>query len=468
MNSISTFLNTIINPADKPRTIWLWSIPIIVLSCLATVYLGSKIYLAFGLILLCIFAFRWEWFLFYLFLAVEPLTTLIFWNYKTYINYFILVLIVFFWLARKILFPGKRFEVSVELLLYSIVFMAFTLLTSLHGGLTRDEIEAIIRFLFFFGLVLIIYDIYQPRDTPILMAFASIPLVIQLYYMIKEFSNTTSIPELLMLYRLKPTGYFDNINGYAGILINILPFWIAVVIWSRRKWLRMIALALSLILSAGLLLSNSRAAFAGMILTVFMFFLWSKRLKTFLVICMIVLILFMSVPILKVIVSLAFRVEAGTTSRDEIWASTIQMIQKNFWFGVGIGNYTEEFTPYFPTVGVHNFFKEVSHAHNQILMQTAEMGIWGLLLILTLYYLPLRAGVKALRITTGSAEQKVLVYGVLSGILATFGRSFFELGMLAEGSFHPEIYFWTLFAMILKMSQNRFWDKSIYNNTTIP
>ena len=72
--------------------------------------------------------------------------------------------------------------------------------------------------------------------------------------------------------------------------------------------------------------------------------------------------------------------------------------------------------------------------------------------MLSLYFLPLRAGIRALK-NTGSTDNRIIVYGIIGGIIALYGRSIFEASaILGEGGLYPEILFWTLFVMLLKIA----------------
>jgi O-antigen ligase len=144
------------------------------------------------------------------------------------------------------------------------------------------------------------------------------------------------------------------------------------------------------------------------------------------------------------------RIEDRLTTRDEVWLNTVDMIKKNLWLGIGISNYHIEYMKYFKTAEQRRFFKFVPHAHNQVLHTTAQLGIIGFILVMILYYLPLKSGTRLIR-RMAVFEDKIVIYGILGGVVATYGRSLFEAsGMLKAGEFYPDILFWLLIVILLK------------------
>jgi len=157
-------------------------------------------------------------------------------------------------------------------------------------------------------------------------------------------------------------------------------------------------------------------------------------------------------PIASTLISVAFRFEVGTTHRTEIWANTIEMIRQNFWLGIGIGNYTETYDQYFALVYWRNIFGGgIDHAHNQFLSKTAELGIGGLLVMLYLYYFPIKHSIRIFKRPL-SREMKIIAVGAICGVIGMYVRSIFEAsGMLTEGALYPDMIFWILIVFILKI-----------------
>jgi len=421
-------------------------------SAIAIAYLGPKALFLPILLAVVYSSMKNEYFLAYLLLGLLPAISYLFWDLKAFIHYPLAVAVIFLWVVRKLMLRGRVIEFSPTLLVYIFLFMLAALVSSLHRGLTNDEMAALIRFTIFFSLIIALYDILKIKHILILITVLAIPLVLNLYFIYREYASSTDLLQFLLLYRVKPSGVFRNMNAYGGVVVAILPLWVSIAIWSRKPLLRATAILFSGLLTMGLLASNARAAFVGMFCAVVLFFIWLKRLRQLLAVSAAIAIILYAVPQFNAVINFAIRSEAGTTWRTEIWTGTFEIIRNNPLLGVGIGNYTEEFMPYFPTSGLRNFFKAIMHAHNQVLDKVAELGLAGIPLILALYYLPLRAALLALKLNKMNQNNKY-IYGVIAGLVALYVRSMFEIGLLQEGSIYPEIAFWLLFILALKMQQ---------------
>jgi len=440
----------IIPEGENSLFLFLSCLLILALITLSSVLIGAKTLAVIGLLLLVYVGFRYKKPLIFIFLGIAPITTFMFWDYKTYLNYSYAMLIILFWITRKLIVPKERIEISRPLMVFAAAFMFFAILSDLNGGVNTREIAALIRFVFFFTYVMIFYDVFEMKDMMWVMAAIVSPLILELFYVLPAYANASGLFDALLLYRLKPTGYFDNANVYGGVLICVTPFWAALALWSKRKKIKYISAFLAVLLLLGLILSNARAAIFGALIVTILFSIWGKKVRYLVTGALILGIVFLSLPMLQALVKIGLRTEYGTTNRTEIWANTLIMISKHPILGVGLGNYSHEYMPYFPTVGMRNFFKALSHAHNQILAKTAELGIFGLFLMMYLYYFPAKTGFKVLTQIRGY-ENRLFIYGIVGGIIGMYGRTVFETGIIDEGSFYPDIIFWVLVAMVLKI-----------------
>lgn len=64
--------------------------------------------------------------------------------------------------------------------------------------------------------------------------------------------------------------------------------------------------------------------------------------------------------------------------RPMIWRATWDMIRDHLWWGVGLGAYSVAYTRYDRSAGL----ARVEHAHNDYLQLVAELGVWGIALLL--------------------------------------------------------------------------------------
>lgn len=118
---------------------------------------------------------------------------------------------------------------------------------------------------------------------------------------------------------------------------------------------------------------------------------------------------------------------AWSYPRFDAWKSGIKVVEKNIWFGVGIGDYEDELNEqYLLDNAIYNARNELN-PHNQFLQTIIETGVLGLLLLLILLLLPLR--------------NKNLNHFSLTFLLV-FGPAFFVESMMIRNSGAVSFSFW--------------------------
>jgi O-antigen ligase len=425
-----------------------------ILGCVTSIAFGIECFVIPVLILVTYFSFKYGMFLFCIFLITTPLAGMIFPNYSIKYSFLLVLVFLFFWIARKMILPREKLKLSVPLVVFSIAFMFVVLISALNYGLSAKEIMSIVKLSIFFLLVYAIYDIYQPRHLFWIMLSASIPMVIISFMLLLSYVQAGGWVAWVGLYRAKGGSFPGNVNAMAFIILILSLYWIALDIWCQRKAIRRFSGFMSVYLTFSLILTGARASFLGFILSALIFSYWAKKLKYLIVICLIGIVVLLSIPIFQTLFSVVFRFDTDISGRDEIWLNSIDMIKKDFWFGVGISNYQQSYRRYMDTIIWH--YKLLSpSAHNQILDFMAELGIMGLPMILILYYLPIRKGMISLR-KTRSIDDRGVIYGLLGALIAVYGRSIFEGGgMLIRPFLYPSILFWIILIVFLKIEESR-------------
>jgi O-antigen ligase len=441
------------NKSFSINSIWIYCVSSVLICSISTIIFGLKFELFFlAILVIALVLLDGKYFL-YLYISSFPVVLFF---YEKYINMFgfgLLVAMVFIWVSRKLLIREKPIF-SKTLIVFLVPLASLILVSALNNGITIGENGAIRRNILFFIFIFMIYDIYNPIDTIKYFIAMTIPVVLSSILVLFDFSQTRGLVEFYLLYRHRPSGLFYNGNVFAGAIIIVLPLWIALSVWYKNKGIRLFAIIVSIILSMGLLLTNSRAAFLGMALVTILFLYWARKLKYLVITAAIVFAILAALPQARFITYVALRVDQGVSFRDKIWATSMNMIAKNPWLGIGLGNFTTEYNKYFTSISERRFFVTgVPHAHNQIIGKTAELGILGLFATLVLYYLPIRSGVKAFRKMKNSND-KIVILGIIGGIIAIYGRSIFESsGIFTEGRLYPDMLFWILFIMLLKIHE---------------
>jgi O-antigen ligase len=443
-------------PAEaRFRSVLPGSAAIIIICAVGVAVIGMESLAILPVILLVFLSLKYRNFLLYLFLATVPITANMFRPINAAYSYALVLLIMFLWLSRKLILEKEKICIWSPLVVFAISFLFVVLLSSLKGGISKTELAVMIRFLIFFPFLFVLYDFLNPRDIFKIVLSISIPLLFSAYFVFSTYLHAGGLFELMDLFRRKPAGFFTNSNVFAIPLIIVTPFWMALTWWHRSRFIKMLSLAIFLILFLALISGNSRAAFVGFFITVFLLAAWARKIRYLLALCSIVVIIIFSSPLVKTMVFASLRAESGSSGRVEVWKNSVNIISQNFWLGVGIGNFAEAYDPYYETAWERGFLQSaMGHSHNQLLTKMVEMGFLGFFITLAIYYLPIREAIRAVR-RVRTIEDRAAVYGIIGGLIAIYGRSIFEgTGMLSSGGFYPDILFWIFFILLVKIAKS--------------
>ena len=388
-----------------------------------------------------------------LFLAVAPFVITLELSIINFYNYGFVLWIGFLWSAKR-LTASSPFSIRYSQILIAFaalsIFLVF--ISIIPEGINNSEFLAIIRFILFFGIVLMLYDILDRKDIFSIIIAMSIPVIVASYFIFSVYSHSLNLVSILELLRYKVTGFLPNANYFGLLLMIVLPFWISILLWWDNLSARISAGVMVAIFSLAMILTNSRSAILGFIVSLFAFSVWTKKTRYFIGISLLVVAFFVLVPQAHALLTAAFRLDRGTSSRTDIWSNTIEMIKENFWLGVGMGNYREVFYTYYSLGWERGFYGHMPHAHNFILSKIAEFGIFGICIIGAIYYLPMRVCLRALKLCK-TLKDTAIMRAFTAVLISYYVHSIFEGGgMLQEARLYPEIIFWILFILALKMN----------------
>jgi|WetSurMetagenome_2_1015567.scaffolds.fasta_scaffold48888_2 O-antigen ligase len=425
-----------------------------ILSSVSILILGIKSLYILGGILILFAVIKFEIFpLLLLFLAEGPVTIL-FRSKASLIIYSIVFLIITKWALIKLMKENPTIQYSKTLLVFSLCFLAVSLLSVINGPMTSVEIVGFGKLVIFFILANIIYDIYEPKNTLTILVSVLIPIFIMSMFIIVRYLQASSLIDLVMLFRSKGNTFYwpINFNAFAAKIVLILPFCWAMSLFSESINQKIFYNILAVLISIALVLSAARAALFGFLVAIIVLMVLAKKTKYLISITFFLLLVLIIFPQIITIVSIAMRVELGTTGRTVIWADMLKLIQKNFLFGIGIDSFQEVYFLNFPLV--HWMERIVPHdAHNQILDWTVRLGILGFPLAISVYYLSIKNGILAMKKYTGRNVRAVII-GIFGGIIAILARSLFESGalLLSNVFLFPAITYWLLLIMLVKIN----------------
>jgi O-antigen ligase len=263
-----------------------------------------------------------------------------------------------------------------------------------------------------------------------------------------------------------------NLNQLGGSLLYILPLGWAVALapWSRRAahisapawripWpVRALALALSALLTAALLLSQSRAAWAGMLAGLLCLLACRGREGQ----CAVLLVLValslgwffwgraQLAPALLQALEKSLPSAVGGISlagRVEIWRRAWECIMQQPLFGCGLGTFRLLDGVMRPSRTV--FDVGTAHAHNVFLQMGFDVGLPGLLAYLLLVYQAIRQSWRAL--LSHAPLLQALATGCLASLLAYHVYGVFDVVALGAKT---SVLFWGLLALPAALARN--------------
>ncbi len=426
------------------------SIFIFLLAVPASILFGLKalVLLFIPILLYSLMAYRYA--VLYLYFCAIPFVIYLSGDVKVVLNSAMAVFVIGFWLIRKLVVSQEGIEISKSLVQYFSVFILIMLISALNGGVTVDEAKAIIRIIIFIGMVFVVYDLVHREILVKLFIAISIPMAVSAIYLIYQYSQVSSAIDFLALYRLKPAGIYSNANILGGTVVCVIALWYYQARLSENIIIKYCYWGLGGLLFSALILTNARAAIVGFVLAVLYLSYKHGKLKYVVMTGILVATVLYSSLAVRSILSTAVRLDRGGSSRVEIWHNSLDLFSKNIYFGVGLGNFREEYDKYMISAWERGFVKGTQHAHNILVSKAVDLGIMGILLILWLVVLSIKAVNRAIAVAKTN-EMRMVVFGIAAGIISLWGRSLFEgSGILTEGSLYPDIIFWVLLSSLLK------------------
>lgn len=229
-------------------------------------------------------------------------------------------------------------------------------------------------------------------------------------------------------------GLWNNPNNLAFFLIGWLPLLAPAALLARGPWLRACAGAGLLAGLVGLVLTQSRGGWAGVLaglLAALLFLLrmpgakaglrgLAARAAPLLLGAAALLILF-----LPVISHRSAEDMSSFEARITLAATSLKVIASRPLEGTGLDNYAEVVPWYDPNPGLRPDGRPES-VHNIYLHTAAEIGLPGLALLLAVLALSLARGARALPCLP--AELGLLAAGALGGLVASLVHGLAELG----------------------------------------
>jgi O-antigen ligase len=289
-----------------------------------------------------------------------------------------------------------------------------------------------------------------------------------LYGMFEFFSGHHQILNLKGIAAV--SGTFINRNYFAGYLLMVIPLSMGLF-FSREAMLKSRATSwrhrLSLldgktllvgfgvvVMILGLLFSASRMGILSLLLSfsfITLLFRDPRRGKRFSKTSVLILSLALLWGVwigLDAVIRPFFNVGEDLKSRSEIWANTFKIIQDFPTLGSGLGTFGMIF-PMYRTLHIRRL---VTHAENDFLQLSSEVGLVGVGLLVILFIFLFFKAVSGIRSLSHSTSERYVGIGGLVGILALMFHSLVERNLQVPANAFLYTFYWGL---VLKMAALR-------------
>lgn len=175
----------------------------------------------------------------------------------------------------------------------------------------------------------------------------------------------------------RPSTMFGNPNKLGGFLILILPFIISSIFYMKRYISKCFVIFLNFITVISLLISGSRGAIVGLLISLFFLFilillqkLTAKQITKFIIIFIgcctfIIYVIYQHFPYMII--------RGYDMERVYLWQAAIQMFKDNIILGVGAGNFNYNYVNYYMNPLAIN--THLTSPHNIFLHYLAQRGI---------------------------------------------------------------------------------------------
>ncbi len=389
-------------------------------------------------------------------------------NYRNYLNAF-LILLLFYLFIKNYGISIKSFAGFPKEVNYIIALnLGSMLISSIFSENILYTLLVTARQIIFFIIVYIFFTFLSDKKNIFnyinSLIIVSVILGVVIFYEI--FTRGLSLFSLQSHSFNQFSGLYSNPNA-VGLLLNVsIPIMVGAALIQRSKQnnYKYFYYTVLAFLSVVLLLTDSRASIGAVFISI-IFILWRLRTKYlkiifYSIIVMTLLVVF--IPVLNEYAGIYFRVgRIFENTRYDIWDMTINMIKKNYLFGVGPDLFQTKIYSFLP-VKLGSFeehqiwWARSGTAHNFFLFKFAETGVLGLASAVYLFFVFFKLSFKVEdKIKSVDKEYYLMSIAISSVGVGLLGRAFLEsTGLTTNGWITRDLPFWLVFIIIIYFYQN--------------
>jgi len=391
-------------------------------------------------------------------------------DFRDLLQYFNLTFLGIMFIIRNLHEEIKLPRLSKELVQFLVFYFSALIIASIFANKMFAGWQHILRQIIFFGIIYILYSLIGSLKTVIY--FVTSILIAALFHtfltLYALYQQNFDIMAFGSEYFLSlSSDLMTNKNTIGIYIIYALIFNLTLFIYLKNVWLKFSSILITLLLTFGLFLINSRAVILALIVAG-LYLLYSYRRKVFyyslIILASCIALLF--IPPFDELVSFYFRVEDLLGQRDIIIKSSWSLIENEWLLGTGPGGTKELLYKYIPfmlgtpeELWIRHHFNQIEygHAHNYFLFMLSDLGVLGLLSAGFLIFAFLRIGNRVRRYY--SDKDKIifsLTMAILSLGIGMFVRGLFEWGgILGYGMINTDLPFWISFAILIYFDRKR-------------
>lgn len=336
-----------------------------------------------------------------------------------------------------------------------ILYLLWILITAFFAYNTAETLYNFVKLCIFFGLIYVVYEwLDSPLKYKLLInacCYATFCLasIIIIQYIIFHDAEEFRI-----------AGTYSNLNtgGLIMAMSAILNYY-AYIVYKKNFYILSVFLC-----TLATLCTGSRAALLALLVAFAIVFIRRKVHPNILVAGLIGLCAGLLVFIFKFDSILhVLRLESGTAGRNYLWSIACQIIQDNFWTGIGAGNLKSVGTEYMiMDASIPQYRREalleraIGSSHNMYLESFVDSGLTGFILYLIILLIIVKQYQKDLHNPDNNSRHLAYItFGMTIGIIV---RGFFESnGFICKGWLNADLMFW-IFFILYKRKQYITWQ----------
>lgn len=354
--------------------------------------------------------------------------------------------------------------------LYFFLFYCFVmLLSSSMSEYPFAGIDLITKQIIFFLIAYVFYSLIQHNKDikNYILSIHIVAIILVSISIIFLFQESFSLVDIISKNRTRVSALITNAEALTNFYVIAFPFLITLLLFKISNRFRIIVFTLLLYISIGLTLSMSRSAILGILLStgIIMYILRKKRFYQLLLALIFVGLFVIFYQPLNETLTLFLRIEEGMSARDKLWEMSLNIINDNLIFGLGLGAYKYEFFNYLPfmiddwwgrlMIYFYDVSDGVNFSHNYFLVFFSDMGILGLITAISLIVIYFRIGVQTIKKFKYAKPQVYYLIIALfaSGTSVIFRNFFNSIGLLFYGGITTDLPFWLVFGSLIYLYQ---------------